>query len=230
MPSSTATGLTRGQPQMKENQHTPTEINLHRKSRLLIIGFDDGSRFELPCEYLRVNSHAAEVKTSDRPVTGKEEVNIERIEPQGNYAVRISFDDGHDTGIYSWETLYDLGKNRQSYWQDYLKRLEAIGYQRGGADSDNQPRPIKLLYFAYLAKMLRRETEDLQIPGSVQDVTGLLKWLRVKWRDKGYLLDDERVRVTVNRQFAEPFTRLDAGDEVAITPNSPNPPPPPEKK
>jgi DUF971 family protein/molybdopterin converting factor small subunit len=215
---------------MKENQHTPTEIRLHRKSRLLILGFDDGSRFELPCEYLRVHSHAAEVKTSERPITGKEEVNIERIEPQGNYALRISFDDGHDTGIYSWETLYDLGQNRERYWQDYLARLKAIGYERNAdAAGTDQARPIKLLYFAYLAKLLRRESEDLQVPASVSDVTALLKWLRLKWRDKGYLLADDRVRVTVNRQFAEPFTRLDAGDEVAITPNSPNPPPPPSK-
>jgi DUF971 family protein/molybdopterin converting factor small subunit len=214
---------------MKHAQHSPTEINLHRKSRLLVIGFDDGSRFELPCEYLRVHSHAAEVKTSDRPVTGKEEVNIERIEPQGNYAVRISFDDGHDTGIYSWETLYDLGKNRDSYWQAYLEKLSSIGYERGSATEETQARPLELLYFAYLAKMLRKEHEQVQIPASVKDVTSLLKWLRVKWRDRGYLLEDDKVRVTVNRQFAEPFTRLDAGDEVAITPNSPNPPPPPPK-
>ncbi|MBF0255234.1 MAG: DUF971 domain-containing protein [Gammaproteobacteria bacterium] len=213
---------------MKPNQHLPTEINLHRKSRLLVISFDDGSRFELPCEYLRVNSHAAEVKTSNTPITGKEEVNIERIEPQGNYAVRISFDDGHDTGIYSWETLYELGQNYERNWQNYLARLKAIGYERGStAENANQARDIQVLYFAYLAKMLRKEQEQLQVPSSVQDVTGLLKWLRVKWRDRGYLLEDDRVRVTVNRQFAEPFTRLDAGDEVAITPNSPNPPPPP---
>ncbi|WP_430755229.1 MoaD/ThiS family protein [Magnetovirga frankeli] len=106
-----------------------------------------------------------------------------------------------------------------------------MGYQRH-ADSPaaGQPRSLKLLYFAYLAKLLRRDSEELQVPASVQDVTGLLKWLRHKWRDKGYLLEDERVRVTVNRQFAEPFTRLDGGDEVAITPNSPNPPPPPAKQ
>ena len=82
----------------------PTEINLHSKSRILSIAFDDGARFELPCEYLRVFSRAAEERLLDQPATGKEGVNIERIEPQGQYAIRIVFDDGHDTGIYSWDS------------------------------------------------------------------------------------------------------------------------------
>ena len=106
----------------------PTEINLHRKSRLLGISFSDGRSFSLPCEYLRVNSHAAEVTTRGTPETGKENVNIDRIEPQGSYAIRIAFDDGHDTGIYSWETLYDLGVNQEKYWQECLDRL--AGEQR----------------------------------------------------------------------------------------------------
>ena len=100
---------------------TPIEINLHQKSRLLALRFSDGMSFELPCEYLRVFSTAAEVKASDSPVTGKESVNITKIEPQGQYAIRLVFDDGHDTGIYSWGTLYDLGKNYEANWQDYLK-------------------------------------------------------------------------------------------------------------
>jgi DUF971 family protein/molybdopterin converting factor small subunit len=220
-------GTDSGAKAMSTSAHpAPTEINLHRKSRLLSIAFSDGNRFELPCEYLRVHSQAAEVKSSDHPVTGKEQVNIERIEPQGNYAIRLVFDDGHDTGIYSWETLYQLGIDQDKNWQAYLQRIESTGYRRD-AESASEPRQLQVLYFAYLARMLRRESETLRVPPSVNTVESLLEWLRNKWRERGYLLADDRVRVTVNRQFAETFTRLEAGDEVAITPNSPNPPPPP---
>ncbi len=112
----------------------PTEINLHKQSRVLEVAFDDGARFNYTCEYLRVFSPSAEVQ-GHGPGQGvlqvdKEDVNIERIEPMGNYAVCLHFDDGHHTGIYSWDTLYDLGVNQQSYWQDYLQRLQAAGRQR----------------------------------------------------------------------------------------------------
>lgn len=112
----------------------PTELNLHRQSKILEITFDDGSHFNLPCEYLRVFSPSAEVQghTPDERVLqiGKEEVNIEHIEPVGNYAVCLHFDDGHNTGIYSWETLYKLGANQETYWKDYVQELAAHGYQR----------------------------------------------------------------------------------------------------
>lgn len=112
------------------NPH-PTEINLHQKSRMLEISFDDGSHFELPCEYLRVYSPSAEVQ-GHGPGEGvlqvdKEDVNIKHIEPVGNYAVQIYFDDEHSTGIYSWDTLYKLGANREKNWQDYLSRLREAG-------------------------------------------------------------------------------------------------------
>lgn len=112
----------------------PTELNLHQKSRILEIAFADGSRFELPCEYLRVYSPSAEVR-GHGPGTGtlqvgKEDVNITRIEPVGTYAVCLHFDDGHNTGIYSWDTLYDLGANQEAYWRDYLQRLEEAGHGR----------------------------------------------------------------------------------------------------
>jgi DUF971 family protein len=88
----------------------------------------------LPCEYLRVNSPSAEVQghTADQAVlqVGKEAVNIDRIDPVGNYAVCLHFDDGHNTGIYSWETLYRLGANYDEIWSDYLKRLETAGHKR----------------------------------------------------------------------------------------------------
>ena len=214
---------------------TPTEISLHRKSRLLNITFSDGRSFALPCEYLRVHSHAAEVTSRSTPETGKEDVNIDRIEPQGSYAIRIAFDDGHDTGIYSWETLYDLGVNQQEYWQAYLDRLATAGYDRSGARLAGAPdaeRRIRVLYFNYLAAKMARESEELTPPPTVETVEQLLAWLRRVKGDRGYLFADASVRVTVNKQFAEPFTRLDPGDEIAIVPNSPHPPapPPPPKR
>jgi DUF971 family protein len=112
----------------------PTEISLHQKSRVLEIAFDDGQRFQLPCEYLRCFSPSAEVRGhapgQEVLQKGKEFVNVTKIEPVGNYAVCLHFDDGHNTGIYSWETLYELGVNQAKYWEDYLKRLAAAGYQR----------------------------------------------------------------------------------------------------
>jgi DUF971 family protein len=114
----------------KATRHTPSAIQLHQKSRLLTITFEDGSTFELPCEYLRVFSRAAEVRALGQPLAGKEQVNITAIEPQGQYAVRLVFDDGHDTGIYSWETLYELGVGQEQNWKTYLERLAAAGHQR----------------------------------------------------------------------------------------------------
>lgn len=115
-------------------KHVPTELNLHRQSRVLEISFDDGAHFNLPCEYLRVYSPSAEVQGhgpgQEVLQIGKEEVSIAQIEPVGNYAVCLHFDDGHNTGIYSWDTLYYLGADHERKWQDYLARLEAAGYQR----------------------------------------------------------------------------------------------------
>lgn len=112
----------------------PTEIHLHQKSRILELAYEDGTRFKLPCEYLRVYSPSAEVRGhgpgQDVLQIGKEDVNINAIEPIGNYAVKFVFSDGHDTGIYDWNYLYDLGLNHKAYWQQYLERLEEAGYQR----------------------------------------------------------------------------------------------------
>ena len=116
---------------MSQHHPHPLEINLHQKSRTLEIKFDDGSQFEMSCEYLRVHSPSAEVQ-GHGPGEGvlqvdKEDVNIERIEPVGNYAIQIYFDDEHNTGIYSWETLYKLGANMERNWQEYLDRLRTAG-------------------------------------------------------------------------------------------------------
>ena len=112
----------------------PTELNLHRQSRVLEVTFDDGSHFNLPCEYLRVFSPSAEVQGHGPGQgvlqVGKEDVNIERIEPVGNYAVCLYFDDGHHTGLYTWETLYRLGAQHEQNWQQYLSELKAAGHTR----------------------------------------------------------------------------------------------------
>ncbi len=114
--------------------YTPTEIRLQKKSRQVVIAFDNGDRFELSFEYLRVNSPSAEVKGhgpgQEVLQTGKENVQVMAIEPIGHYAVRLVFDDGHDTGLYTWKYLYELGTARDSNWQAYLDRLKAAGYAR----------------------------------------------------------------------------------------------------
>ena len=112
----------------------PTNISLHQKSRILEIEYSDGKNFKLPCEYLRVYSPSAEV-TGHGPgqevlQVGKEDVNIDSIEPQGNYAIKLCFDDKHDTGLYTWEYLYTLGDEYEARWKDYLARLKAAGKDR----------------------------------------------------------------------------------------------------
>lgn len=115
----------------------PTEIKLHQVSRLLEISFDDGKTFHLPCEFLRVHSPSAEVrghgKGQETLQFGKKNVEIKAIEPVGNYAVQLSFSDGHNTGLYSWDILYDYGARQDELWTDYLKRLEAAGQSRDPA-------------------------------------------------------------------------------------------------
>jgi DUF971 family protein len=112
----------------------PTDVVLHQRSRLLELAFDDGKRYRLPCEYLRVHSPSAEVRGhgpgQEVLQTGKEGVNIVDIEPVGNYALRLRFDDGHDSGLYSWDWLYHLATNQERLWQDYLERLAQAGHQR----------------------------------------------------------------------------------------------------
>jgi DUF971 family protein len=109
------------------SSHKVTSLKLKRKSRLLEIAFDDGSEYQLSCEFLRVNSPSAEVQGHGNPtlVTHKKNVNIKAIEPVGNYAVKLVFDDGHDTGLFSWDILYQFCVNREALWQQYLARLRA---------------------------------------------------------------------------------------------------------
>lgn len=112
----------------------PTEIKSHQKSRVLEISFDDGCVFELPYEYLRVYTPSADAlghgAGQETLQVGKEEVTIKGVEPVGNYGILPKFSDGHETGIYTWDLLYKLGKERESLWKNYLTRLEAAGHQR----------------------------------------------------------------------------------------------------
>ncbi len=116
------------------NAPAPTALKLHRASRVLEVAYADGARFELPCEYLRVYSPSAELQGHGLPepmlVGGKREVNIGAIEPVGRYAVRLRFDDGHDTGLYSWEVLQALGRDQEKNWTRYLERLAQMGMSR----------------------------------------------------------------------------------------------------
>ena len=115
-------------------ERTPIEIRLRKGSRLLVLEFDDGNRFELPFEYLRVHSPSAEVKGhgpgQEVLQTAKKDVQVSRVEPIGHYAIRLVFDDGHDTGLYSWKYLYELGRDQARNWRAYLDRLAAAGYSR----------------------------------------------------------------------------------------------------
>lgn len=113
---------------------TPTAITVHEKSRTLELIFSDAAVFQLPLELLRVYSPSAEVQGhgpgQEVLQTGKRDVTLVGLEPVGNYAVKPTFSDGHDTGIFSWEYLYQLGKNQAELWQSYLDRLQVAGLSR----------------------------------------------------------------------------------------------------
>lgn len=127
---------------MSTSSPRPSEINYHQKSRVLEITFEDERRFQLSAEYLRVYSPSAEVRGhgpgQEVLQVGKENVKITHIEPVGNYAVCLYFDDGHNTGIYSFEELYKLSANKEQYWQEYLTRLAQAGHKRATPADDSQ--------------------------------------------------------------------------------------------
>ena len=118
----------------------PTALTVHQKSRVLEIAFDDGAAFELPFEYLRVYSPSAEVRGHGQGQEvlqlGKRDIGMTAVEPVGNYAVQPSFSDGHNTGLYSWDYLYKLGREQQALWDDYMARLHAAGFD---GDSGRAP-------------------------------------------------------------------------------------------
>ena len=120
----------------------PTDIRLHKKSRVLELCYESGERYELGCEFLRAFTPSAEARGhgpgQEVLQTGKRNVEIERIGPVGSYAVRLVFSDGHDSGLYSWDLLYNLGRHQEALWDEYLKQIEAQGLSR---DIDTSSRP-----------------------------------------------------------------------------------------
>jgi len=123
----------------------PTEIKLHQKSRVLAISFADCKVFQLPCEFLRVYSPSAEVRGhgpgQEVLQTGKRNIEITAIEPVGTYAIQPQFSDGHNTGLYSWDLLYDFGLRQEELWQRYLKRMEEAGASREPGPAPFEQRP-----------------------------------------------------------------------------------------
>ncbi|MGH8519241.1 MAG: gamma-butyrobetaine hydroxylase-like domain-containing protein [Panacagrimonas sp.] len=117
------------------NAPRPTRIVLHKASRELEVGYADGTAYRLPAEYLRVHSPSAEVQGHGQPILigGKRGVGIQAVQPVGRYAVKLVFDDGHDTGLFSWDVLADLGQNQSTYWARYQERLAQMQMSR---DSD----------------------------------------------------------------------------------------------
>lgn len=127
---------------IKSDTPIPTDIKLHQKSRFVELFYENGERYELDFEFLRVFTPSAEARGhgpgQEVLQTGKRNVEIKRIEPIGNYALCFVFSDGHDSGLYSWDLLYNLGKHHDELWQDYLKQIEAQGLSR---DVDSTSRP-----------------------------------------------------------------------------------------
>jgi len=121
---------------------TPVDIKLHKQSGILELAFDDGGIYSLPAEFLRVYSPSAEVRGhgpgQEVLQTGKKNVRIQGLEPVGNYAIRLQFDDGHNTGIYSWEYLSELCLNQPEFWEDYLGRMKKAGARRENLPNDVQ--------------------------------------------------------------------------------------------
>ncbi|HTL26194.1 MAG TPA: DUF971 domain-containing protein [Burkholderiales bacterium] len=130
---------------MASDSPQPTEIKLHQKSRVLEISFDDGKSFRLPYEFLRVYSPSAEVRGhgpgQEVLQTGKKDVEITRAEPVGSYAIQLAFSDGHETGLYSWDLLYQFGEEQEPMWRHYLERIKQAGASREPGPEPYAERP-----------------------------------------------------------------------------------------
>ena len=115
----------------------PTDIKLHKASKTLSLKYASGEEFHLPAEFLRVHSPSAEVQGHGKPILqfGKLNVGLSKLEPAGNYALKLTFDDGHDSGLFTWEYLYELGKRQNELWDDYLAELRAAGKSRDPNES-----------------------------------------------------------------------------------------------
>lgn len=195
----------------------PTHIAVHQKSRQFEVHFGDGTKFNLPCEYLRVFSPSAEVRAAKNRgelIRGKQQVNIKAVEPMGSYAIRILFDDGHDTGIYSWSTLKELGEKFDSNWAAYRQQL-ADAEQQDQGDSR-----VTVLFFITLVERLGLEKLELDLGAGVHRVADVIQQLRQRGDDWDAALQPETLTITVNRQFSSLEQQLYNGDEIAFVPKA----------
>ncbi len=195
---------------------TPTHIALHQQSRELEIHFSDGGQYHLPCEYLRVFSPSAEVKAAKNRgeiVRGKQDVNINAIEPMGSYAVRIIFDDGHDSGVYSWSTLKQLSEQHEDNWKQYQQQISQL-------DDASSERRVKVLFFIGLVELLGTESLELELDDAIQNVSELIDNLAARGENWAQALDKQRLTITVNKQFSSLDQKLFDGDEVALVPKA----------
>lgn len=198
----------------EENQtaEMPAGIRIHKGSRYLEINYASGESFNLPCEYLRAFSPAAEEKVSSEmgnDFPARQKVNIRAINPVGSYAIQIVFDDGHETGIYSWARLYDMALNLKSDWED---RDQTVSEKHGHVQGE---RTITILYLTALEKWLGLESETITLAEDVKTIDDLIPWLmtrRGEWEDAlaGTL------KITVNRQFVGMSDLIVDGDEIAL--------------
>lgn len=195
---------------------TPTGIRLHKKSRYLEIIYGNGDRYNLPFEYLWVFSPAAEEKTnhsSRRPDSEQKDVNIKTITPLGSYALQIAFDDGQETGIYSWARLYDMSINLQRDWGD----REIAARLSAAEDDDNMgERTITILYYNALANRLGLDSETITLPKEIVTIGDLIPWLMTRRGEWGKALA-EKMKITVNRLSVGLQDRIRDDDEIALT-------------
>jgi len=197
---------------------TPTIIKLHQKSRFLEVGFSDGASFDLPCEYLRVFSPSAEVRATDEPVDGKAMVNITAVEPMGSYSVCLVFDDGHNTGIYSWETLHELGTHYEKNWDNYLNRLKRYGVSRGDEAGGllTKAKTVQLHYRGSLADISPISTETITLPLSVTHIANLLAWLRAKGTGWSVAFADDDVQIMMNQTLVDLDAPIESNADIVF--------------
>ncbi len=196
---------------------SPTHIAVHQKSRQFEIHFNDGSEFNLPFEYLRVFSPSAEVRVAKKRgemILGKEMVNIVNVEPMGSYAVRIIFDDGHDSGVYSWSTLKSLGDDFESNWKQFQQQLTHFHEQnkKGGN--------INVLFFMNLVEAAGTESLEMDLTDDIQQVSDVIQRLIEKDGALKDVLNPQRLTITVNKQFSTVDQKIFNGDEIALVPKA----------
>ncbi len=197
---------------MSDNK-TPSTINYHRKSAVLQLTYADGESLALSSEYLRTQLD----KEAETPFVTPPGIAIEHIEADGDDSLRIDFNDGYSSRGVSWSLLYTLGADYEENWRHYLDSLKQNGLKRHQEQA--QSIDIAVLYFTRaLLALTGVEEERIRLPAGAHDVRGLLAALRERGERWQQVFAEDRVQVTVNKQFAELFTRLEADDEVAIVP------------